>query len=82
MKLVLIYQESLLLCKKGFFSRSQSPTGNATERLCLRNLVSMKAEPSVIHSHTEYGNENIFVIKSLEININLCLINLFFDPTQ
>ena len=42
-----------------FISRSQSPTGNATERLCLHNLVSMKAEPSVIHSHTEYGNEKL-----------------------
>jgi hypothetical protein len=60
-----------------YFSRSQSPTGNATERLCLHNLVSMKAEPSVIHSHTEYGNEKRehfcveFLVPSLRLGMLL-----------
>ena len=40
-----------------YISCSQSETGNTiTEALPLL-LWKMKAEPSIIHSHTEYGNE-------------------------
>ena len=40
-----------------YISCSQSLTGNTiTEALPLL-LWKMKAEPSIIHSHTEYGNE-------------------------
>ena len=67
----------ILLRGSASISRSQSPTGNATERLCLHNLVLMKAEPSVIHSHTEYGNEKRehfcveFLVPSLRLGMLL-----------